>query len=116
MLTGANYDVSSSELLERLNWKNFDTRFEFNKAVLVYSIFENGNAPCLLYNSFLHETITLTITIFGIMVQTSQFQNPKKNFSKEVLNTEVLSFGTICLIRLSPPSMYAFKRIIHAGL
>ena len=47
MLTGASYDISSPELLERLNWKNFDTRFEFNKAVLVYSILENGDAPCL---------------------------------------------------------------------
>ena len=47
VLTGANYDISSSELLERLNWKNFDTRVEFNKAVLLYSIFENGNAACL---------------------------------------------------------------------
>ena len=44
MLTGANYDISFSEFLERLNWKNFNTRFEFNKTALVYSIPENGNA------------------------------------------------------------------------
>ena len=36
-----------SELLERLNWKNLENRFKFNKVVLVYNILDNGTAPCL---------------------------------------------------------------------
>ena len=35
------------------------------------------------------------------MVQTSQFQKQERNFLKEVLNTEVLSFGAICHKKLS---------------
>ena len=66
-----------------------------------YKVFLKMVTPLVSVNSILHETIILTITIFEIMVQTSQFQNPKRNCSKEVLNTEVLSVGTICLIRLS---------------
>ena len=69
--------------------------------LLWYTVFLKMVTPLASVNSFLHETIILTITIFEIIVQTSQFQNPNRNFSKEVLNTEVLSFGTICLIRLS---------------
>ena len=47
VVTGANYDITSSELLERLNWKNLETRFRSNKAVLIYNILNNGTAPCL---------------------------------------------------------------------
>ena len=46
MVTGANYDITSSELLERLNWKNLETRFRSNKAVLIYNILNNGTVPC----------------------------------------------------------------------
>ena len=47
VLTGVSYDTNSSELLERLNWKNLENRFRFNKVVLVYNILNNGTAPCL---------------------------------------------------------------------
>ena len=48
MLTGADYDTSSYELLEQLRWKNLETKHRFNKAVLVYhNILNNGTAPCL---------------------------------------------------------------------
>ncbi len=47
MLTGASYDTNSSELLERLNWKNLENRFRFINVVLVYNILNNGTDPCL---------------------------------------------------------------------
>ncbi len=47
VLTGADYDISSSELLEQLRWKNLETQHRSNKAVLVYNILNNGTAPCL---------------------------------------------------------------------
>ena len=46
-LTGAHYDISSSELLEQLRWKNLETQHRSNKAVLVYNILNNGTAPGL---------------------------------------------------------------------
>ena len=47
VVTRAKFDVSSSELLELLNWKNLENRFKLNKLILMYNILNNGTAPCL---------------------------------------------------------------------
>ena len=47
VLAGADYDISSSDLLEQLRWKNLETQHRSNKTVLVYNILNNGTVPCL---------------------------------------------------------------------
>ena len=47
VVTGAKFDVSSSELLKLQNWKNLEYRFKLNKLTLMYNILNNGTAPCL---------------------------------------------------------------------
>ena len=47
VLTGADYDTSSSKLLEQHWWKNLETKHKSNKAVLVYNIINNSTATCL---------------------------------------------------------------------
>jgi hypothetical protein len=84
-LTGVSYDTNSSELLERLNWKNLENRFRFNKVVLVYNILNNGILPPLFENSILHEAIMIMTIISEIIIQISHFQNLRKNFLKEAL-------------------------------
>jgi 3-hydroxymyristoyl/3-hydroxydecanoyl-(acyl carrier protein) dehydratase len=100
VLTGVSYDTNSSELLERLNWKNLENRFRFNKLVLVYNILNNGTAPCL-ENYFLHEAIMIMTIISEIMIQISHFQNLRKNFLKEALGIVELYCGIVFLLRLS---------------
>ena len=99
VLTGVSYDTNSSELLERLNWKNLENRFRFNKVVLVYNILNNGTAPCF-ENSFLHEAIMIMTIISEIMIQISHFQNLRKNFLKEALGIVELYCGIVFLLRL----------------
>ena len=45
-----------------------------------YTAFLKVVTPLVSVKSFLHEAIILTITIFKIMVQTSQFQNLRRCF------------------------------------
>ena len=116
VLTGANYDISSSELLERLNRKNFDTRFEFNKAVLVYSILENGNAPCLRqqFSARNNNTNDYNLRNYGTDLP---IPKPKKEFLKRSFKYRgAVLWNNLPYQGKSASSMYAFKRIIHSGL
>ena len=104
MLTGLSYDTNSSELVERLNWKNLENRFRFNKVVLVYNIMLVHLImvlPPVFENSFLHEAIMIMTIISEIMIQISHFQNLRKNFLKEALGIVELYCGIVFLLRLS---------------
>ena len=46
-MTGAKFYVSSTELLELLNWENIEYRFKLNKLTLMCNNLNNGTAPCL---------------------------------------------------------------------
>jgi hypothetical protein len=46
-MTGANYDVRSSDLLHAMSWKNLNDRQKMNKSVLIYKILNNHSAPNL---------------------------------------------------------------------
>ena len=115
MLSGTNYDISCSELLERLNWKNFDTRFEFNKAALVYSIPENGNAPCLRQQfSAQNSTNNYSLQNYGTDLS---IPKPQKEFLKRSFKYRgAVLWNNLPYQVKSAPSMYAFKRIINARL
>ena len=46
-MTGANYDVRSSDLLHAMSWKNLNDKQKMNKSVLIYKILNNHSAPNL---------------------------------------------------------------------
>ena len=46
-MTGANYDVRSSDLLHAMSGKNLNDKQKMNKSVLIYKILNNHSAPNL---------------------------------------------------------------------
>ena len=47
IMTGANYDVRSTDLLHAMSWKNLNDRHKMNKSVLMFKIVNNHSAPNL---------------------------------------------------------------------
>ena len=47
IMTGANYDVISTDLLHAMSWKNLNDRHKMNKSVLMFKILNNHSAPNL---------------------------------------------------------------------
>ena len=47
VITGATYDIRSSELLENLNWKSLDVRRNNLKSIFMYKILNGHTAPNL---------------------------------------------------------------------
>ena len=110
-----NYDISSSELLQ---WpmKNLDTRLEFNKVVLVYSILKNGNAPCLRqqFSARSNNTNDYNLQKYGTDLSIPKL---KKEFMKRSFKYRgFVLWNNLSHQAKSASSMYAFSRIIYAGL
>ena len=99
IVNGAKLNVSSSKILEQLNWKNLENRFRSNKLTLIYEILNNGTASCLR-DFFLQEAIMIITIIFEIMILISRFLKLRKNFLRGVSDTEVLFYGTVFLMQL----------------
>ena len=47
IMTGANYDVRSTDLLHAMSWKNLNDRHKMNKSVLMFKLLNNHSAPNL---------------------------------------------------------------------
>ena len=47
IITGANYDVKSTDLLHALSWENLNDRQRINKAILTFKILHDHSAPNL---------------------------------------------------------------------
>ena len=47
IMTGANYDIRSTDLLHAMSWKNLNDRHKMNKSVLMFKILNNHSAPNL---------------------------------------------------------------------
>lgn len=112
VLTGANYDINSSQLLERLNWKNLETTFRFNKAVLVYNILNNGTAPCLREffsaRSDNHNDYNLRNYDTDLSIP-----KPKKEFLKRSFRySGAVLWNSLSNEAKSAQSIYSFKRLI----
>ena len=101
MLTGVSYDTNSSELLERLNWKNLENRFRFNKLVLVYNILNNGTAPCLREFFSARSNNDNDYQLRNYDTDLSLPKPIRKNFLKEALGIVELYCGIVFLLRLS---------------
>ena len=91
-------------------------QFEFNKAVVVHSIFENGNAPCLRQQFSVRNNNTNDYNLRNYGTDLS-IPKPKKEFLKRSFKYRgAVLWNNLPYQVKSAPSMYAFKRIIHAGL
>ena len=99
MLTGADYDISSSELLERLRWKHLETQHRSNKAVLVDNILNNGTAPCLRESFSLRSVNENEYNLRNYYTDLSILR-PKKEALKRSLNIEERCYGTVYRVKL----------------
>lgn len=85
VMTGASYDIRSSDLLHAMSWKNLNDRLKINKAVLVYRILNGHSAPNLK-DKFIRREANLN---------TYNLRNAHTDLSVPKPNTEYLkkSFG-----------------------
>ena len=49
VITGSTYDIRSSGLLEKLNWKSLEERRKYLKSIFIYKILNGHTAPNLKY-------------------------------------------------------------------
>jgi hypothetical protein len=63
VITGATYDIRSSELLNNLNWKPLEERRNYLKSIFIYKILNGHTAPNLKetfqFNNERHNTYNL---------------------------------------------------------
>ena len=112
VLTGASYDINSSELLERLNWKNLENRFKFNKVVLVYNILNNGTAPCLREFFPARSNNDNDYHLRNYDTDLS-LPKPKKEFLKRSFRySGAVLWNSLSTEAKSAHSIYCFKRLI----
>ena len=52
VITGATYDIRSSELLDNLNWKPLEERRNYLKSIFIYKILNGHTAPMSLKEAF----------------------------------------------------------------
>ena len=112
VLTGADYDTSSSELLEQLRWKNLETKHKSNKALLVYNILNNGTAPCLR-KSFSERSVNENG--YNLRNYDTDLSIPRPN--KEFLKRSFIYRGNSLLRETkSAQSIHCFKRLINSNI
>jgi hypothetical protein len=112
VLTGVSYDTNSSELLERLNWKNLENRFRFNKVVLVYNILNNGTAPCLreFFSARSNNDNDYHLRNYDTDLS---LPKPKKEFLKRSFRySGAVLWNSLSAEAKSAHSIYCFKRLI----
>ena len=59
IMTGTNYDVSSTDLLHAMSWKNLNDRHKMNKSVLMFKILNNHSSAPNLKDKFVTRDINL---------------------------------------------------------
>ena len=84
VLTDANYDISSADLLSNLSWDTLETRRSGAKSVLMYKISNDNTAPGL-WGSFVRREIDQTYHLRGIATcrpnsSKAESRIPKKKF------------------------------------
>ena len=83
IMTGANYDVRSTDLLHAMSWKNLNDRHKMNKSVLMFKILNNHSAP-----NFKDKFITRDTNLSNY-----NLRNADINFSVPKPRTEYLKKG-----------------------
>ena len=56
IITGANYDITSTDLLQALSWENLNDRHRINKAILTFKILHDHSAPNLMDKFIIRKT------------------------------------------------------------
>ena len=80
IITGANYDVKSTDSLHAFSWKNLGDRHRINKAVLTFKILNNHSTP----------TLKDEFTIMETNLGNYNLRNADINLSVTKPNTEYL--------------------------
>ena len=112
VVTGAKFDVSSSELLELLNWKNLEYRFKLNELTLMYNILNNGTAPCLRQFFSARSDINNNYNLRNYDSDLS-IPKPKKEFLKRSFRYRgAVLWNSLSYEAKTAQSIYSFKGLI----
>jgi hypothetical protein len=69
VITGATYDIRSSESLDNLNWKPLEERRSYLKSIFIYKILNGHTAPSLKEAfQLIMKDIIHTILEVGILI------------------------------------------------
>jgi hypothetical protein len=100
VITGATYDIRSSELLDNLNWKPLEERRNYLKSIFIYKILNGHTAPSLKeafqFNNERHNTYNLRNRDTDLAPPTGM---PKKNSARGASVIVVLCIGIIFPMR-----------------
>ena len=116
VLTGADYDTSSSELLEQLRWKNLETKHKSNKAVLVYNILNNGILP-RVFESFSERSVNENGYNLGNYDTDLSIPRHKKELLKRSFKSRgAVLWNSLSREAKSAQSIHCFKRLINSNI
>ena len=92
IISGANYEINSADVLESLGWQTLEERRKRNKSKLMYRILNNRVAPILkeqfTRSSNLPENYNLRCRRTDLILP-----NPKRDYLKKALSTVVQNYG-----------------------
>ena len=81
VLTGANYDIRSADIIQSLSWDTLDARRLRAKSTLMYKILHDDTAPNLR-NSFVRRNVDQTDYHLGNSATDLTLPKPKREFLK----------------------------------
>ena len=95
VVTGANSESRSADVLNSLSWDTLENRRSGAKSVLMYKILNDHTAPALRGSSLWEEKWIKLITISAILQQTLHiyYLSQNENLKKKALNIVVLCTG-----------------------
>ena len=116
VLTGANYDIRSADIIQTLSWDTLDVRRPRAKSTLMYKILNDDTAPNLR-NSFVRRNVDQTDYHLRNSATDLTLPKPKREFLKRSFKYS----GAIYFLMLWNPlpneaklaeSIYSFNKCI----
>ena len=98
IMTGANYDVRSTDLLHAMSWKNLNDRHKMNKSVLMFKILNNHSAPNLKDKFITRDTNLSNYNLRNADINFS-VPKPRTEYLKRVFDIVGLCYGIVYLHR-----------------
>ncbi len=93
IISGANYDINSADVLESLGWQTLEERRKRNKSILMYRILNNRVAPNLKEQFTSISDVQVNYNLRSSIALICLFQFQKEIFLKEVLSIVVQNYG-----------------------
>ena len=93
VLTGANYDIRSLDIIQALSWDTLDARRLRAKSTLMYKILNDDTAPNLR-NSFVRRNVDQTDYHLRNSATDLTLPKPKREFLKRSFKYAAQCFGT----------------------